>query len=243
MPDAPWRGSFEVDGDPGGPIHLEQIDARHFALYSTVHYVGDLTGLEAYLSEDALATIRLVTPERLPQTDLTSVPTVLRWFASRYGTHTPAALIHDWLIPQPSTPAVPGLTDQYADRYFRFMLEDLGVPVIRRWLMWAAVASRTRWQQDLLHKLLLSLWVLASAAGMTAFVWGLATGTTAMVIVAVLAPFLFALLWGRQYGAGIVAAFSAPWILPPTVLALAGFAVYSVLEFIVGLIAPSRSKP
>jgi hypothetical protein len=135
------------------------------------------------------------------------------------------------------------LTDQYVDRYFRFMLEDLGLPVIRRWLMWAAVASRTRWQQGLLHKLLLSLWVAASAAGMTAFVWGLATGNIAMAVAATLAPFLFALLWGRQYGAGIVAAFSAPWILPPTVLALAGFGVYLALEFIIGLIVPARSEP
>jgi hypothetical protein len=242
MPNAPWSGSFEVEGDSSGGIHLEQIDDKHFELHSTVCYVGKLTGLEDYLSDEALAEIRFVTPERLPTTDLTSVPGVLRWFASRYGIHTPASLIHDWLIPQPSTPAVAGMTDQYADRYFRFMLEDLGVPLIRRWLMWAAVAARSRWQQGLLQKVLLSLWIVASVAGMAAFVYGLTTGNVAIVAAATLAPLVFALLWERQYGAGIVAAYSAPWILPPTIFALAGYGVYLILEFIVGVITRSRSK-
>lgn len=235
MSDAPWSGSFEVKGEPSGHIHLEQVDAKHFELHSTVCYVGDHTGLEDYLSDDALAEVRVVTPVKLPTTDLTSVPGVLRWFAGRYGVHTPAALIHDWLIPQPGTPAIPGMTDQYADRYFRFMLEDLGVALIRRWLMWAAVAARSRWQQGLFQKVLLSLWIVASVGGMIAFVYGWATGNTPMVIAATLAPFVFALLWERQYGAGIVAAYSAPWILPPTILALGGYVVYLALEFIVGV--------
>lgn len=242
MSDTPWSGSFEVKDDPSGAIHLEQIDSENFELHSTVCYIGDQTGLEEYLSDDALAEIRVVTPVKLPTTDLTSVPGVLRWFAGRYGVYTPAALIHDWLIPQPVTPAIPGMTDQYADRYFRFMLEDLGVPVIRRWLMWAAVAARSRWQQGPLQKALLSIWVIASLAGMTAFVYGWATGSVATMVAAALAPFLFALLWERQYGAGIVAAYSAPWILPPTIFALVGYGIYLVLEWIVGLFAPCRSR-
>ena len=242
MTDAPWLGSFEVEDDPSGGIRLEQIDAKHFDLHSTVRYIGEVTGLEDYLSHEALDEIRVVSPERLPTTDLTSVPGVLRWFAGRYGTYTPAALIHDWLIPQPSTPAIPGMTDQYADRYFRFMLEDLNVPLIRRWLMWAAVAARSRWHQSLLHKVLLALWLGASLVGMGAFIYGWMNGSVAMVVAATLAPLVFAVLWGRQYGAGIVASYSAPWIVPPTLFALAGYGVYLVLEFIVGLFSPPRSE-
>ena len=37
-------------------------------------------------------------PVRLPRTDLASVPLPLRWLVSNYGVHTPAALIHDWMI-------------------------------------------------------------------------------------------------------------------------------------------------
>ena len=242
MTGAPWLGSFEVKDDRDGYIQLGQVDTEHFELHSTVCYVGELTGLEGKLTPKSLDEIRFVSPERLPTTDLTSVPGVLRWFAGRYGVHTPAALIHDWLIPQPSTPAIPGMTDQYVDRYFRFMLDDLGVPVIRRWLMWSAVAARSRWQQGPLQKVLLSTWVAASLGGMILFVYGWSKGNTTIVIVASLAPLAFAMLWGRQYGAGIVAAYSAPWILPPTIFALAGYGVYLVLERIAGGIAPSRSK-
>ena len=241
MSQAPWSGSFEVRGDPQGHIELEQIDTKHFELHSTVCYIGELTGLEDQLTPEALEQIRFVSPKRLPTTDLTSVPGVLRWFAGRYGIHTPAALIHDWLIPQPSDPKIRGMTDAFADRYFRFMLDDLGVPLIRRWLMWAAVAARSRWQQGVPQKVLLSTWVIASIGGMIAFLYGLATGNTTIAIVAALAPFVFAVLWGRQYAAGIVAAYSAPWILPPTLFALGGYGVYLVLEFIIGVFTTSRS--
>ncbi len=241
MSNAPWSDSFEIEGSPGGHIRLEQIDAKQFELRSTVRYIGEQTGLENTLPDEALNEIRIVSPEKLPATDLTSVPAPLRWFVGRYGVHTPAALIHDWLIPQPSTPPVPDMTDEYADRYFRFMLEDLGVRLIRRWLMWAAVATRTRWARGWLQKLLLSVWVATSLGGMTVFVSSWLKGDILAVILAALAPLVFASLWQRQYGAGIVAAYSAPWILPPTILALAGYLVYLLLEFIVGLIVPSRS--
>ena len=43
-------------------------------------------------------------------------------------------------------------------------------------------------------------------------------------------PFVASVLWGRQYGAGLVAALSAPWLLPPSVLAVLGYWVYRELE-------------
>ncbi|MEN8238995.1 MAG: DUF1353 domain-containing protein [Actinomycetota bacterium] len=241
MTSGPWLNSFEIDGDPNGYISLDQMGRKEFRLNSTITYIGAETGLEGMLSDDALAAIRTVTPEKLPTTDLVSVPTVLRWFVGRYGVHTPAALIHDWLIPQPSTPEIPGMTNEYADRYWRFMLDDLGVRLIRRWLMWAATAARTRWQRDRTGKLLLSVWLLASLAGIAAFVFGLIKGNASVIILAALAPLVFAPLWGRQYGAGIVAAYSAPWIVPPTVFAAGGYVVYLVGEWIISGLWPSRS--
>ena len=78
--------------------------------------------------------------------------------------------------------------------------------------------------------------MLASFTGMTIFVVGLWRGTVAAVVAATFAPFLFAGLWGRQYGAGIVAAYSAPWLLPPTFFAWAGYLIYLGAEWLVGLL-------
>ena len=237
QPRAPWlqTGSFEIAGDSSGKINLDQLDTEAFALRSTITYTGEETGLEGKVPDETLTRIRSVSPAILPETDLASVPGVLRWFAGRYGVHTPAALIHDWLIPQPVDPPLEGMTNEYADRYFRFMLDDLGVPTIRRWLMWAAVAFRTRMTSGWLNTILLVVWVVASVIGMIAFVYGLVGQDWVIVIAATLAPIVFALLWGRQYGAGIVAAYSAPWILPPTIFAGAGYLVYLALEWFVGL--------
>jgi hypothetical protein len=234
---APWvsSGSFKIEGDPTGNISLDQLDTKHFALHSTLTYTGEETGLEGKVPPATLVRIRSVSPETLPTTDLASVPVLLRWFAGRYGIHTPAALVHDWLIPQPVEPPLEAMTNEYADRYFRFMLGDLGVPMIRRWLMWAAVAARTRFTSGWLNATSLVVWVIASIIGMTTFVVGVVTGNTLAVVAATFAPFLFAGMWGRQYGAGIVAAYSAPWILPPTIFAGLGYLVYLALEWFVGL--------
>ena len=229
----PWAGSFLVDDDPNGPIRLRQIGVKDFALESTIRYIGAETGLEGKVSDACLADIRVVDPTKLPVTDLTSVPQALRWFVSQYGSHTPAALIHDRLIGV--DPPIPGLTDAYADRFFRFMLRDLKVRWMRRWLMWAAVAVRTRSKSGPLKLVGLIVWILASLAGMATAVAAVATQTWLLLLVSLVAPFVLALLWGRQYGAGLVGALAAPWILPPTILGVAGFLVYAAMEWVIGL--------
>ena len=37
-------------------------------------------------------------------------------------------------------------------------------------------------------------------------------------------------LFGKQWGAGVVAATAAPWLLPPTIIAVVGYLVYWVIE-------------
>ena len=229
----PWAGSFLVDDDPDGAIKLRQIGINDFALESTVEYIGAKTGLEGKVDAACLAEIRRVGPASLPVTDLTSVPRALRWFVSQYGSHTPAALVHDRLIG--IDPPIPGFTDAYADRFFRVMLQDLGVRWMRRWLMWSAVAVRTRSKSGLLKLVGLVIWCLGSLTGMTAAVVAVATHGWLLLLLSAVAPFVLALLWGRQYGAGLVGALAAPWILPPTVLGVAGFLVYAALEWTIGL--------
>lgn len=238
----PWNGSFVVDDKVGGVIHLRQVGVNEFDLESAIRYVGERTGLEGKVDDDVLDNIREVGPATLPVTDLTSVPQSLRWFVSQYGTHTPAALIHDRLIGV--SPAIPGLTDVYADRFFRVMLHDVGIRFIRRWLMWAAVALRTRSKAGGIKLLSVFVWVLASLAGMSVAMTAVLKRDWLLLLLTMLAPFVFALLWGRQYGAGLVAALAAPWILPPTVFGTIGFGIYAALEWIAGWVVDrDRTSP
>lgn len=240
MGSPPWAKSFEVEGDPDGRIVLRQIDRKSFELGSTITYIGAETGLEGKLADAELREIRRVSPERLPLTDLTSVPGPLQWLVTRYGVHTPAALIHDWLIGPGPSPIV-GLTDQDADRYFRFMLSDLGVRWIRRWMMWAAVALRTRNAARGLRRVTLVVWAVAALVGMVGFVIGLVTGSPVLIVITTVAPLLFSLLWGKQYGAGLVASYAAPWVGPPTVIGALGYFLYWLAETLIRVV--SRDRP
>jgi hypothetical protein len=99
------------------------------------------------------------------ETDLASVPRALTWLVPRYGLHTKAAILHDYLCQKakdetvevfltpgtaskrgvsPSHPDVIRLQDRSdADEIFRMAMFDLGVPFWRRWMMWSAVGWAT----------------------------------------------------------------------------------------------------
>lgn len=71
------------------------------------------------------------------RTDFASVPRMLVWFLPQYGRYTKAAILHDYLWRK----AVPAgeVTLPEADGIFRRAMRELGVPFLRRWLMWGAV--------------------------------------------------------------------------------------------------------
>ena len=77
-------------------------------------------------------------PAGMP-TDFASVPRVFVWFLPRYGRYTKAAILHDYLwryrVGDPSQP----VTRRDADGLFRRVMRELGVPFLRRWIMWTAV--------------------------------------------------------------------------------------------------------
>jgi hypothetical protein len=82
------------------------------------------------------------------ETDLTSVPVLLTWLVPKSGQHLPAALIHDGLTPDKGRPKGYRWTGHLddidridADRVFRDAMHDTGVGLVRRWLVWAAVAN------------------------------------------------------------------------------------------------------
>ena len=98
---------------------------------------------------------QLVVPASATQpftTDLASVPRSLTWLFPRYGRYTKAAVLHDYLCQSfgttPSTPSDPPsvlpLVDRSdADEMFLLFMKALGVPRLRRWLMWGAVSWAT----------------------------------------------------------------------------------------------------
>jgi hypothetical protein len=82
-------------------------------------------------------------------TDLASVPMVFTWLVPKTGAHLPAALLHDGLVRQGAYVSAEGhpvtLTRVDADRVFRDAMADTGTPLVRRWLVWAAVTTNTLW--------------------------------------------------------------------------------------------------
>ena len=71
------------------------------------------------------------------RTDFASVPRVAVWLIPRFGRYTLAAILHDWLCSEGIRSGIVSPRD--ADGIFRRVMRELGVPVVRRWLMWAGV--------------------------------------------------------------------------------------------------------
>lgn len=80
-------------------------------------------------------------------TDFATIPAFATWLVPRDGTHAPAAFLHDALVEDKEscrTVDGPLLQREEADLVFRGALEVLGVPTVRRHLMWAAVNLATQ---------------------------------------------------------------------------------------------------
>jgi hypothetical protein len=77
-----------------------------------------------------------VVPGGFP-TDFASVPRVVVWLVPRFGRYTLPAILHDWLVSEGLCQRLVSPRD--ADGIFRRSMRELGVPVVRRWLMWTGV--------------------------------------------------------------------------------------------------------
>jgi hypothetical protein len=247
---APWvvapGSGFEVR-DPHGAVGLTQITSSQFLVTKPFRFSD--SGVEQRLvdelvtggksTQDARTAVddaRSFMPSENPS-DLASIPRYMRWFESSYGAHTLAAVLHDDLIVDEPNGGPLG-SDTLSDTFFREMMESAGVPWLKRWIMWAAVALRSRWAAGGIRRISVLVWIVLSCLGITSFVW--AVGSTLfdrggpdvwlLMSIAVVLPLVAALLWGRQYGAGIVAAAAALWILPAAALAGMGYVIYLGLE-------------
>jgi hypothetical protein len=225
---------FSADPPPTQPcrVMLRQVSDNQFALQERLVLTWPPPG------ESEPSTL-VIEPAWLPDTDLASVPDWLGWFVRRFGRHTPAALVHDLLLPSRNHPWPADLPeewrlpDQDADTVFRELLSASGVPPVRTALMWTAVAARTRWYSGLLGKLSLVAWVIAAILGSLAFVRGVVDGDAVAVALGLVAPAVAALLWGRQYLAGLVAGYSLWWVAFGSVPAWLAYKAYQVVEWVV----------
>lgn len=103
-------------------VQVHQLTDRTFMLTEPLRYQGraDLFEIPAgYL------------------TDFATVPRVAVWLIPPFGTYTPAAVLHDWLLTDALPAGLVGSRD--VDGLFRRVLRELQVPPVRRWLMWAGV--------------------------------------------------------------------------------------------------------
>jgi hypothetical protein len=249
----PWRvaprSGFEVN-DRKGSLGLEQIDRKQFLVSQSFRFTDEgaiLDDLRRKLAarswdtakiERAINDARTFTPAEENPTDMASIPRYMRWFENTYGLHTPAAILHDQLIrDKPNAGALE--SDTLADRFFREMMGAAGVKCLKRWIMWAAVALRSRWAAGGRRRAFVCIWIVAAVVGLSSFVtalgsaafgWGHPIGTGWLWLIGLALPFASAPLWGRQYGGSLIAAIAALWILPASILAFVGYALYGVLE-------------
>jgi len=103
-----------------GSLTVSRVDANTWSLVDELVYRG--------------ARQRFVVPAGF-RTDFATVPRVVTWLIPRFGAYTLAAILHDWLVSE--GPSVVSARD--ADGIFRRVMRESGVPVLRRWLMWAGV--------------------------------------------------------------------------------------------------------
>jgi hypothetical protein len=109
---------FEIPDD----VVVKQVDEENWELRSLLAYRGKVDRWEVPVGSG---------------TDFASVPRAFVWFLPRYGLYTRAAILHDFLWRTRAAAGEMSWID--ADAVFRRAMRELGVPFLRRWIMWAAV--------------------------------------------------------------------------------------------------------
>jgi Protein of unknown function (DUF1353) len=196
------------------------------------------------------------------RTDLASIPWVFAWLVPGLGSHLPAVLLHDGLVvgkTEGKTHLGPDVTREEADGILRDAMANLGVPLIRRWLMWTAVilatalsTLRPRWYWIGVVALTLlgvaTLGVLATLD--VADVWDVLpwlgdrpwyVELLAGAIFAVLVPLVLSLLWRRLWKAGAIAGVALAFLLHVTVAVIIVGGIYWIAEKVVS--APEGHSP
>ena len=196
---------------------------------------------EGFGYEDA-ATARVYDVPAGRSTDLATVPMWLWSFIASYGRQSAPAVLHDHRSAVAATlgdPAAALAQRREDDAVFRRALREQGVPVLRRWVMWAWVAAdREREFGGLAGVLLIVQVVLGAVLVVAASViavwhpWWLVA-----VPVVVVAAFPWALRGPGFAGLVLVLTASIAVLGPFLVLHLVALAPFRLVEAIVELAA------
>jgi hypothetical protein len=111
-------------------VDVEQISDQNWKLLKSIEYHGYKDLFDVPVGQE---------------TDFASVPRIFVWFLPRYGRYTKAAILHDYLW---RTEVPKGMSRLDADGLFRQAMRELGVPFLRRWMMWAAVRWAALFKKD-----------------------------------------------------------------------------------------------
>ena len=103
---------------PNSQVDVRQVSIEDWLLLAALSYDGKTQHFDAPVGM---------------KTDFASVPRLFVWFLPRYGSYTKAAILHDYLC------AGGQISRVDADAIFRRAMRELGVPFLRRWIMWGAV--------------------------------------------------------------------------------------------------------
>lgn len=196
-------------------------------------------------------------------TDLTSVPAFLTWLVPKTGEHLPATLLHDGLshpegVPEYTSTEGKVVWRAEADRVLRDALADAGTALIRRWLIWSAVAMATmlrgegtnwpawlRWRYRLIVGVTgLGILVLGTWATVDLFdveiswlgnLWWMGNRPwwvelAGGLTAAIVFSVVWSVTWGRFWRAGAVVGVSLAVLLHVTAALLLISVMYQVME-------------
>jgi hypothetical protein len=249
----------EIPPDPGSDpkiVLLRIAEAGHeqFAMERRIAY-----------RDRHLAEVLVPRVTKTFRSDLTSVPALFTWLVPKTGQHLPATLLHDGLIHPPGDVTYTSTEGHVvlraeADRVLRDAMADAGTALIRRWLVWSAVATATMlsgagtgWSKRL-------AWRYRATAALTVLVVSVlgvcatldlfdvhVTGAPQLpwmgdrgwfaelaggLAGAVVIPLVLALFWGRFRIAGAVVGVTLAVLLHVTVALLGLTAAYRALEWL-----------
>ena len=140
---------YDVKTDEAAQFQLEHTGGKEFKLLRRFGYVDLMPPHDHFQVPRDLVGFR---------TDLASTPQYFTWLIPGIGVHLPAILLHDGLVydkNQKPSYIGPSIERHEADRIFRDAMKALGTGPIRRWMIWAASALATAWEERLAWKALL----------------------------------------------------------------------------------------
>lgn len=196
------------------------------------------------------------------RTDLVSVPTLFAWLVPKIGPHLPAAIVHDALVLGRGEAVAhdgPSVSREQADVILRDAMGYLGTPVVRRWVMWAAVSLATCWHRRpraywqsvviltvsviiVLGALatldVLDAWDVLPWMGEHAWYRELVGGA----VFATLIPAVLSLLYGSLRRAFLLGGVALAFLVHVTVAVAAVYAIYLALENVVTWLAERRGS-